>query len=434
MTATYAIVTLGCKTNQFESAAMGEQLQYAGYRPVDFSSGADLVIVNTCTVTAATDAQSRNLIRRAKRFNPASRIIVTGCYAQIDPQSLKRLPGVTLVLGNREKTELLKHLHAAKSNAMIRVSDIREQHSIEPLSLTGFEQRSRAFVQIQNGCDAFCSYCIIPYARGRSRSVPINAVVRQIEELSTNGYPEVVLTGIHIGQYGLDLDPSTNLLTLLQEIEKSDFQGRLRLGSIEPTELSLDLLDYVADSSWICPHLHIPLQAGSNRVLERMNRHYKTAFYRNLLLAIRQRHADAAIGLDIIAGFPGETDKDFIETLELLDELPFTHMHVFPYSRRPGTPAAEMSGQLPGDVIKSRAARLRQVGTDKLTAYSNSFIGRILNVVVEGKVSNNLKKGLSEFYLPVNFEADEGVAGTLIPVTIAEANGETLKGKIYVSS
>ncbi|MCW8892373.1 MAG: MiaB/RimO family radical SAM methylthiotransferase, partial [Deltaproteobacteria bacterium] len=261
MSKTVSIVTLGCKTNQFESAAMGEQLKHAGYRQVDFESGAELVVVNTCTVTAATDSQSRNLIRRAKRFNPQARVVVTGCYAQIDPESLNRLPGVSLVIGNQEKAQLLDHLTENVDSGHIQVSDIHQAETIEPLSLTGFEQRSRAFVQIQNGCDAFCSYCIIPYARGRSRSVPLQDVVAQVEKLSANAYPEIVLTGIHIGNYGRDLKPQTDLLDLLKRIEQSGFSGRLRLGSIEPTELTADLYRYVAESDWICPHFHIPLQA-----------------------------------------------------------------------------------------------------------------------------------------------------------------------------
>ena len=252
MKTTVSIVTLGCKTNQFESAAMLEQLQAAGYQKVDFKDGADLVIVNTCTVTAATDSQSRNLIRRARRINPQARIVVTGCYAQIDPQSLSTLPGVALVIGNQEKAHLLETLTGIDSSIpQIQVGDIRNSRVIEPLSLTGFEQRSRAFVQIQNGCDAFCSYCIIPYARGRSRSVKMGDIVRQVEKLSANGYPEVVLTGIHIGQYGRDLEHSTDLLTLLKAIEVSRFSGRLRLGSIEPTELPESLYRYVAVAEWI---------------------------------------------------------------------------------------------------------------------------------------------------------------------------------------
>lgn len=431
MSKTFAVVTLGCKTNQFESAAMVEQLEQSGYRQIDFAQGAELVVVNTCTVTAATDTQSRNLIRRAKRMNPESRIVVTGCYAQIDPQSLSRLPGVSLIIGNQEKATLLTHLEQQQAEGEIRVADISNRLTAEPLQLTGFNQRSRAFVQIQNGCDAFCSYCIIPYARGRSRSVATSEVVEQIAKLSAAGYPEVVLTGIHIGQYGLDLMPKTDLLELLRRIEISGFSGRLRLGSIEPTELSTELLTYISEAEWICPHFHIPLQSGDDDILKGMNRHYSTEFFARLLEHIRQLQPDAAIGLDVITGFPGETDLQFTKTCQYLECLPFTHLHVFPFSRRSGTPAAEMKGQLPGDIIKARAAQLREIGERKLTVYADRFIGQVLQVVVEGGEMDGLKKGLSQNYLQVQLAAGGLEQGSLLPVEIYSSRSGILSGNLF---
>ncbi|MCK5825884.1 MAG: tRNA (N(6)-L-threonylcarbamoyladenosine(37)-C(2))-methylthiotransferase MtaB, partial [Desulfuromusa sp.] len=388
MNTTVSIVTLGCKTNQFESVAMGEQLKLAGYQQVEFETGADLVIVNTCTVTAATDSQSRNLIRRARRFNPHAKVVVTGCYAQIDPQSLSQLPEVALVIGNQEKVRLLETLNNSDKTTKIQVADIRNCRTIEPLSLTQFEQRSRAFVQIQNGCDAFCSYCIIPYARGRSRSVPVAAIVDQLEKLTENGYPEIVLTGIHIGNYGHDLQPQVDLLYLLQQIEQSNFTGRLRLGSIEPTELPEELYQYIAAATWICPHFHIPLQAGDDDVLQRMNRHYTTTFFAELVGRISRLRPDAAIGLDVITGFPGETDHQFEQTCRLLESLPFSHLHVFPFSKRCGTPAATMPEQIPGTIIKQRASRLRKLGGVKLRDFSHRFIDSELDIVIEAGESD----------------------------------------------
>ncbi|SEA15401.1 threonylcarbamoyladenosine tRNA methylthiotransferase MtaB [Desulfuromusa kysingii] len=428
MKTTVSIVTLGCKTNQFESAAMIEKLQQAGYRQVSFEAGADLVIVNTCTVTAATDAQSRKLIRRARRFNSNTRIVVTGCYAQIDPHSLKQMPGVSLVVGNNEKGQLLDYLVANNDTGQIQVSDIRASSVIEPLVLTGFEQRSRAFVQIQNGCDAFCSYCIIPYARGRSRSVPVAAVISQIERLCANGYPEIVLTGIHIGRYGQDFVPCTDLLTLLQKIEKSDFSGRLRLGSIEPTELSEELSHYIAQADWICPHFHIPLQAGDDEILRRMNRHYTTTFFADLLDRLRQIKPDAAIGLDVITGFPGETDVQFQATCQLLRQLPFSHLHVFPYSKRAGTLAAEMPDQVPGDVMKARAAQLRQIGREKNRNFAQQFVGSELEIVIEGGEDDDLRKGLSRNYLPVWVPATSVEPGELLKVRVSGMHKDGLLG------
>ncbi len=431
MSQTVSIVTLGCKTNQFESAAMSEQLGKAGYRQVAFEDAAELVIVNTCTVTSATDSQSRNLIRRAQRMNPDSRVVVTGCYAQIAPETLAELPGVALVIGNEEKKDFLDRLTCLDSDdTQIAVADIRQVETAETLPLSSFEQRSRAFVQIQNGCDAFCSYCIIPYARGRSRSVAVDDVVKQVEALSAAGYPEVVLTGIHIGNYGQDLQPQIDLLALLQNIEQSTFSGRLRLGSIEPTELPDALLDYVAAAEWICSHYHIPLQAGDDQILERMNRHYSTRYFQDLLNRIRQRQPLAAIGLDIITGFPGETEQQFAETCEYLDTLPFSHLHVFPFSRRPGTPAADMKGQLPGNVIKERAARLREIGERKLSAYATQFVGKTLEIVIEGGEDDGRKKGLSRNYLPVWIDAAGVEQGDCLQVVISAARSGYLEGRL----
>jgi threonylcarbamoyladenosine tRNA methylthiotransferase MtaB len=430
MNTTVSIVTLGCKTNQFESAAMSEQLQQAGYCQVDFEAGAELVIVNTCTVTAATDAQSRNLIRRARRFNPQARVVVTGCYAQINPQSLSQLPGVSLVIGNQEKIHLLESLTTLDQPDKIRVSDIRDSKMIQPLSLAGFEHRSRAFVQIQNGCDAFCSYCIIPYARGRSRSVQVRDIVRQVEKLSGNGYPEIVLTGIHIGNYGHDLQPPIDLLTLLKHIQHSSFSGRLRLGSIEPTELSEELYHYIAASDWICPHFHIPLQSGDDDVLQRMNRHYSTDFFYDLVDKIHRLRADAAIGLDVITGFPGETAEQFERTCQLLERLPFSHLHVFPFSKRAGTPAAEMSHHVSALVIKERAARLRQIGSEKNQCFSRRFIGSELEIVVEGGEVDGLRKGLSQNYLPIWIPATSAESGELLRVKIVDRCKDGLIGQL----
>ncbi|WP_027714347.1 tRNA (N(6)-L-threonylcarbamoyladenosine(37)-C(2))-methylthiotransferase MtaB [Desulfuromonas sp. TF] len=428
---TVSIATLGCKTNQFESAAMEERLREAGYRLIPFEEGAELVIVNTCTVTAATDAQSRNLIRRARRVNPACRITVTGCYAQVDPASLAAIPGVSLVLGNEEKKDFLRLLEEDGESAnSVRVSDIRLSTEAVPLELTSFAERSRAFVQIQNGCDAFCSYCIIPYARGASRSVTPGRVLEQVRRLSVNGYHEVVLTGIHIGGYGHDLHPPTSLLELARLLENETTVPRLRLGSIEPTEIPEELVEAVAASDVLCPHFHIPLQAGSDAVLGRMNRHYTTDFFRTLTEGIRRRIPAAAIGLDVIVGFPGETEEEFAETCRLIEDLPATHLHVFPFSRRPGTPAAKMAGQVPGDVAKERAATIRGVGEEKNRAFAAGFIGHSLEVVVEGTKVEGRYKGLSRNYLSVFFTGPEGLEGTMAKVGVTGASSTGLEGRL----
>ena len=422
---TAAIATLGCKTNQFESAALHESLAAAGYEIVPFDAGADLVVVNTCTVTAATDAQSRNLIRRAHRLNAGCRVVVTGCYAQVDPTALQALPGVTLVLGNEEKRDLLRHLAAGEG---LVVSASRAATAVRPPALAGFAGRSRAFVQIQNGCDAFCSYCIIPYARGPSRSVPTADILAQIARL-TPDYAEIVLTGIHIGGYGADLQPATTLLDLVRTIAAETDVRRLRLGSLEPTEIPPALIETVAGSPMICPHFHIPLQAGDDAVLQRMNRHYDSAFFRELVGQIHVRLPEAAIGLDVIAGFPGETAAEFANTCRLLEELPISHLHVFPFSRRPGTPAATMPGQVPAAEIKARAALLRAIGAAKEEAFARRFVGRTVAVVVEGGQGKGLRRGLSGNYLTVRFSGGEGREGDLLPVRVTGWSAGALTGE-----
>ncbi len=423
---TVAFATLGCKTNQFETAAMQEQLVNAGFRVMSFDEGAELIVINTCTVTGATDAQSRNLVRRARRTNPDCRIVVTGCYAQVNPQVFADLPGVALVIGNEEKKQLVALLTAKADKVAVAVSDIRQVETACLPPLTSFAGRSRAFVQIQNGCDAFCSYCIIPYARGASRSASPGEVLQQVNTLVEGGYPEVVLTGIHIGGYGLDLTPPTSLLTLIQRIEQETDLSRLRLGSVEPTEIPDDLIDVVAASAIICPHFHIPLQAGDDAVLQRMGRHYDRTFFRERVLRIRAALPDAAIGVDVITGFPGETEEEFANTCALLEELPVTHLHVFPFSKRPGTPAASMPNQVPGVVSKARAARLRELGDQKLQHFAAAFVGRSLEVVVETGGTGQQLKGVSRNYLDVLFKGPKELRGKSVLVEITGADGAHL--------
>jgi len=421
----FSIATLGCKTNQFESAAIEETLTAAGYRPVPFAEGADLVIINTCTVTSATDSQSRNLIRRARRHNAACRIVVTGCYAQVDPAALADLPGVFLVIGNEEKRDLLLRLTA--EGPAVQVGDIRQQAG-PALSLTSFAGRSRAFAQIQNGCDAYCSYCIIPYARGPSRSVPPEQVLDQVRQLVKSGYQEVVLTGIHIGGYGKDLDSAGSLLQLVNRIEQETDLVRLRLGSIEPQEIEDALIEAMATSSILCPHFHIPLQSGDDAVLQRMNRHYSGRFFADLVRKIIESCPEAAIGIDVITGFPGETEGEFENTRRLIKRLPISHLHVFPYSRRPGTPAADFPDQVLGPLAKERATKLRLLGEQKQRDYARRFLDRQLQVVVEGGRRAGLCKGLSGNYLQIAFPGPAGLEGQLLSVTVDSCSGVTLLG------
>lgn len=429
---TVAFATLGCKTNQFETAAMQETLTAAGYRVVPFAAGAELVVVNTCTVTAATDSQSRNLVRRARRLNPACRVVVTGCYAQIDPQGLAALSGVNVVLGNEEKRRLLDHL-AVDDNTFIAVTDIRGTRDAAVPAAAVLDGRSRAFLQIQNGCDAFCSYCIIPYARGPSRSVPPEEVVDQVRRLVDRKIPEIVLTGIHVGAYGIDLPAKSSLLELLRRIEGETGVERVRLGSIEPTEIDEALIAHLAASKVLCPHLHIPLQSGDDAVLARMRRPYRRDHFRALVERVAAALPESAIGLDVIAGFPGETDAEFAGTTTLIEELPVSHLHVFPFSRRPGTPAATMPGQLRGDVIKARAAQLRRLGETKLQGFAERFVGCAVEVVVEQGGKGGVLKGLTRNYLEVRFAGSPELVGRCATVRVTTSADGVLRGEIVAA-
>jgi len=395
---------------------MQESLRNAGYKVVPFDDGAELVIVNTCTVTSATDAQSRNLIRRARKLNDSCRVVVTGCYAQVDPDALHDLPGVSLVIGNEEKQRLLDFLKSDQGSTYVEVSDIRQAETVCLPPLTSFSGRSRAFVQIQNGCDAFCSYCIIPYARGASRSAHPDEILEQVSSLVESGYQEIVLTGIHIGGYGTGLQTPLSLNELVQRIEDKTSVHRLRLGSIEPTELTDELLESAASSQIICPHFHIPLQAGDDNVLQRMGRTYDRAFFADLVNKVREILPTAAICLDVITGFPGESEQEFENAFAFIAELPVTDLHVFPYSKRPGTPAATLSGQVPGDVSRERAGRLRHLAADKHRLFAESFLGQELEVVVEAGTKTGLLKGVSRNYLDIRFAGDVSLAGKCVTV------------------
>ena len=422
-----AISTLGCKTNQFESAAMVEQLSAAGYRVVPFNEPADIYIINSCTVTARTDAETRRHIRRARRLNPDSRIIATGCYAQVAPGELEHMPELDSVIGNQEKQTIVSHLDSSGQT----VSDIATISRVEPLNLTSFAEHTRAFLQIQNGCNSYCTYCIVPYARGASRSVPPGDVMAGVRSFAASGFREVVLTGIHLGAYGLELPSPTSLTALIREMDAEAIVPRLRIGSVEPNEVTDELLQLMAESPRICPHLHLPLQSGSDSVLSRMGRHYTVAFFRDLMTKVSALLPHTFIGADVIAGFPGESESEFEETVSMIESLPFSDLHVFPYSRRPGTRAANLSGQLPPRIVTARAARLRIVAAAKKAAFLSSMIGRNLPVLVQGfDEISGICRGLTRNYISVSFAGERSRVNCEVSVKIEATNGENCVGSL----
>ncbi|MRR54200.1 MAG: tRNA (N(6)-L-threonylcarbamoyladenosine(37)-C(2))-methylthiotransferase MtaB [Deltaproteobacteria bacterium] len=423
-----SFVTLGCKTNQFESAAMTEAARKEGYLVVSAGEAADICVINTCTVTARTDAESRRLIRKALRENPAARIVVTGCYAQIAAEEISDLPGVALIIGNTEKRELLQLLRNLGEEQQIKVTDISNVQGSGPLLLETFAEHTRAFLQVQNGCDSRCSYCIVPHVRGPSRSVSLDDALEGIRTFARQGFQEVVLTGIHLGAFGLDLTPPTSLLELLSRAEQEKIVPRLRLGSLEPTEISTELIELIARGQTICPHLHIPLQSGDDGVLAAMNRPYTSGFFRELVDQLTTAAPDLCLGTDIIAGFPGETDEAFARGYRILEDLPLAYFHVFPFSPRQGTPAATMPDPVPPAVIKKRAEALRDLSLRKKRAYFEKFLGRELLVLIQQNRKGRSLQGLSRNYLSVAIPGHTAPVNTEVKVRITGTDKDQLIG------
>lgn len=422
-----AITTLGCKINQYDSAVIQNRLE-AKHSFVPFDEAADCYIINTCTVTDRADWEARQLVRRAKRLNPNSKILMTGCYAQVSAQEVAQVPDVDYVVGLNRLDDLLRFVDAPikRSIAEIAVSDVTRERGVPVLGTRVLPGHTRAFLKIQEGCNYTCTYCIIPTARGLSRSVPPREVLEQVRRLADAGYREIVLTGIHLGGYGKDLAPKIDLTALLEIIVSSGLIARLRLSSLDPREVPDHLLDLMAREKTICPHLHICAQAGDDAVLKEMRRNYDTGYYRELLSRVRERLPDAALGSDIIVGFPGESDAAFAGSCEFFEHLPLTYFHVFPYSKRRGTVAASLPNALPASVIKSRARRLRALGARKKEQFYRSFLGATVSVLIEEKIEKQTgaRRGFSRNYLPVSVASGRDLGNREVDVVLDDyANG-----------
>ncbi len=391
-----AFTTLGCKINQYETDVMRQDLLSKGNTIVPFDAEADVYIINTCSVTAKSDYQCRQVIRAAARRGHAAKIVVTGCYAETRPDELKNIPGVDLVIGNRDKATIPYRIMKEASASTPEIPPTGSSVSTKTL-----QGKTRAFLKIQDGCDNRCSYCIVPLARGGSRSVEFGNVVSEFERLVQRGCPEVVLTGIHIGAYGSDLRPVTDLTELIATLISKRGHTRIRLSSIEPTEITAELISFLGPA--LCRHLHIPLQSGDDTILTAMKRNYTSGFYRGVLENISQRVPGIALGADVMVGFPGEGEKEFQNTLELVERSPLTHLHVFSYSPRPGTLAAELKRQVPDEVKKERSETLRELGNKKNLDFRKKCQGSELKVVVEDKkdVQSGLLTALTDNYMRV---------------------------------
>ncbi|MGM0452929.1 MAG: tRNA (N(6)-L-threonylcarbamoyladenosine(37)-C(2))-methylthiotransferase MtaB [Thermodesulfobacteriota bacterium] len=430
MTTRVKHITLGCKVNQAESEGLAEYGRRKEVVVVGARQAADLCIINTCAVTGKAAMQSRQAIRKAIRNNPGAVIAVTGCYAQQDPETLGAIEGIDYIIGQSQKHRLYEIIDMAGAKAgagPVVVHDaIRQQRGFHPMPAPAIGSRTRPFLKIQDGCDAFCTYCIVPHTRGRSRSLPPDRALAEVRQLIAAGAQEIVLSGIHLGCYGHDLDPPTGLLALLQQMEQIDFPVRIRLSSIEPTEFSDALVDFIAENPRICPHFHMPLQSGDPEILKRMRRPYSPEFFADRIETFKRRLPKAAIGVDVLIGFPGESETAFRNTFDFIDSLPVSYLHVFPYSPRPPAPAARYRDPVSPPEIKRRCKIIHELGDAKKAFFFKQMCGKTLDVLIEKPLDAEASAftGLSENYIPVCIQQPGLTSNTRMPCYVTDADGD----------
>lgn len=425
-----ALTTLGCKVNQFETETMEGLFKKKGYEIVPFTEAADYYVINTCSVTSLGEKKSRQLIRRAKRQNEQAIIAVTGCYSQVAPEEIKAIDGVRVVLGTKERAHIVDYVErAAREDGILdEVTDIMQADAFEDIPLYDVPQRTRAFLKIQEGCSNFCSYCIIPYARGPLRSRHPDSVLQEARKLVDMGFKEIVLTGIHLGAYGRDLAEEVTLADAARAVLSIPELRRLRLGSLESIELSPELFQLIREDERFAKHLHLPLQAGSDEILQAMNRHYDTARFAELIDTVEASVPGIAMSTDIIVGFPGETEDMFRRSLDFVAKMNFARMHVFPYSKRKGTPAATMPDQVPEPVKKERVHRMQQLADKKAAEFHAGFLGHTMKVLFETE-HQGITDGLTGNYIRVYTDAPV-VSGEIYAVKLERLYRDGIWGHI----
>lgn len=430
-----AFHTLGCKVNFYDTEAIWQMFKNEGYEQVDFEQTADVYVINTCTVTNTGDKKSRQMIRRAVRRNPEAIVAVTGCYAQTSPAEILAIPGVDLVIGTQDRDQIVHYVSEiqAQRQPINAVRNIMKTRQFEELDVPDFAERSRAFLKIQEGCNNFCTFCIIPWSRGLMRSREPESVIKQARMLVSAGYKEIVLTGIHTGGYGEDLE-GYSLARLLWDLDKVEGLERVRISSIEASQITDEVLEVLSASDKMCRHLHIPLQAGNDTVLKRMRRKYTTAEFARKIELIRQVMPDVAITTDVIVGFPGETDEMFQDGLKFMEEMNFSEMHVFPYSKRTGTPAARMEDQIDEEVKNDRVHQVIDLSERMQLEYAERFVGQVIEVIPEfiskGVSESGNLIGYSDNYLHLAFQGSPDLAGKLCRVKLLEAGVNECKGEL----
>ncbi|TCZ77020.1 tRNA (N(6)-L-threonylcarbamoyladenosine(37)-C(2))-methylthiotransferase MtaB [Paenibacillus albiflavus] len=430
-----AFHTLGCKVNFYDTEAIWQMFKNEGYEQTDFEQTADVYVINTCTVTNTGDKKSRQMIRRAIRRNPDAIIAVTGCYAQTSPAEILAIPGVDLVIGTQDRDKIVHYVNEiqAQRQPINAVRNIMKTRQFEELDVPDFADRTRAFLKIQEGCNNFCTFCIIPWSRGLMRSREPESVIKQARMLVDAGYQEIVLTGIHTGGYGEDIE-NYSLAKLLWDLDKVEGLKRIRISSIEASQITDEVLEVLGASDKMCRHLHIPLQAGHDAVLKRMRRKYTTAEFANKIQRIREALPDVGITTDIIVGFPGETDEMFEEGLKFMEEVQFSEMHVFPYSKRTGTPAARMEDQVDEELKNARVHQVIDLSERMQLEYAERFVGQVFDVIPEfttkGVSESGNLIGYSDNYLHLAFQGSADLAGKLCRVKMLEAGVNECKGEL----
>ena len=430
-----ATLTLGCKVNQYETQALIELFQKSGFDTVSSEEMADVVLINTCTVTSMSDRKSRQFIRRARKLNPQAIVAVAGCYAQLSPEEVGRIEGIQVIAGTTERHRLVdavQHARHDQEHPIVLVKPHEAEEAFELLTVQETNDMTRAYVKIQDGCNQYCSYCIIPYARGPVRSRPSEAVISEIQQLVANGYQEVVLTGIHLASYGKEHGDSKALLHLLISIDQIPGLKRLRLGSLEPTLITAEFAEKLMELHTLCHHFHLSLQSGSDQVLQKMNRRYDTRRYREAVTLIRHYAPEAAITTDVIVGFPGETEAHFEETLAFVSEVQFSDIHVFRYSPREGTPAAGFQNQVEESVKQQRSQRLTSLAVSMKEAYQQQFLSREVEVLMEKASQEKLgmMEGHTRHYVRVLAPLHKASLHRLVQVKIHSTSADACQGSV----
>jgi threonylcarbamoyladenosine tRNA methylthiotransferase MtaB len=422
--------TLGCKLNYAETATLERQFKDRGFDIVPFSEQSNVCIINTCSVTERADREARQIVRRALRKSPDAFVAVIGCYAQLDPEMISSIEGVDVVLGASEKFRLFDYADDFRKFASpkIFVSPINSVNDFGPAFSGGVDDRTRAFLKVQDGCDFNCAFCTIPLARGTSRSQSINACVAQAQQLVAMGYKEIVLTGVNVGDFGKN--SGTSFLRLLHALEEVEGIQRIRISSIEPNLLNEDLINFWIASEKICNHFHIPLQNGTDEILQKMRRRYTSTYYKKLIYSIREKAPDAGIGVDVIVGFPGETEALFEKNFNFIHDLPVSYLHVFTYSERPNTPSVGFSGRIEPRIRFSHSEQLRNLGQMKKSYFYHSQLNTVRPVLIEGTVENNRLSGYTDNYVRVEVPYHPTLENSIVDVRIGAFNGENCDAEV----